>query len=156
LGGAGIAPVAPTVRIGQSSWAALAALEIPNPHVVVRLPDAAAVAALDLSSAPVVDPPLPSGQNVEFVALAGPRRLAMRVYERGVGETLSCGTGICAAAVAMAAAQGGEPGGEPWLVDVPGGTCEVALVGGGAVELTGPAVLVAELSIDPDWLGLAG
>lgn len=146
---------APAVRVGEGRWASLAALEIPNPHVVVELADSSAVEALDLTRPPAVDPPLPDGQNVEFVALTGPRRLAMRVHERGVGETLSCGTGICAAAVAMAVAHDGTPGGEPWLVDVPGGTCEVALLDDGAVELTGPAVLLAELAVDADWLAAA-
>lgn len=155
MGRAKALDAAPSVRVGEGTWDALAALEIPNPHVVVRLPDADAVQALDLSRAPAVSPALPDGQNVEFIALTGPRRIAMRVHERGVGETLSCGTGICAAAVAMAAACGEPTGGAPWLVDVPGGTCEVLLREDGGVELTGPAVLVAELSVDAAWLASA-
>ena len=138
----------PIVRIGHEQWASIAALMIPNPHVVVHLPDAAAVHALDLTAPPEVSPVLPHGQNVEFVASTGPRRLIMRVFERGVGETQSCGTGICAAAVAMAALQDSPPGEQRWHVDVPGGSCEVALLPDGGVELTGPAVIVAELSLD--------
>ena len=80
----------------------------------------------------------------------------MRVHERGVGETRSCGTGICAAAVAAAAAAGLGPDGVPWRVDVPGGTCEVAWTPDGEVSLTGPAVLVAEVEVDDDWLRAAG
>lgn len=158
MGRARLLTAAPSVGIGPRRWAALAAVEMPNPHVVVRLADASAIASLDLSQPPDVVPPLPAGQNVEFVAQTGPRRLVMRVHERGVGETMSCGTGICAAAVAMAAdaaaeqAAGPVPEEDPWLVDVPGGTCAVALRADGSVELTGPAVLVAELTVDARWL----
>jgi diaminopimelate epimerase len=128
------------------------ALEIPNPHVVVELPDERTLADLDLRRAPTVEPALPHGQNVEFVVRRGPRHLVMRVHERGSGETMSCGTGICAAAVALA----GEAAGEPWQVDVPGGTCSVEWAADGMVELTGPAVLVAEIDVDDAWLAAAG
>jgi diaminopimelate epimerase len=125
------------------------ALEIPNPHVVVTLDSAAAVDALDLTAAPHVDPALPAGQNVEFVASIGPQHLHMRVHERGVGETRSCGTGICAAVVACAK----TPGGPPWRVDVPGGRCIVTWRADGEVELAGPAVLVGSIELAPEWLG---
>jgi diaminopimelate epimerase len=134
------------------------ALEIPNPHVVVPLDSLEELAALDLSRAPSVEPALPNGQNVEFVVRRGPRWLQMRVHERGVGETRSCGTGICAAAVAAARTDGVEADGVPWRVDVPGGMCEVVWRPDGEVELTGPAVLVAEIDVDEAWLngGLNG
>ena len=74
------------------------------------------------------EPPLPDGQNVEFVVREGPRHLVMRVHERGVGETRSCGTGICAAVVAAVATEDGSGAdGTRWRVDVPGGTCPVTL-----------------------------
>jgi diaminopimelate epimerase len=128
------------------------ALEMPNPHVVVPVAGLDELEALDLSRPPVVEPPLPHGQNVEFVFRTGPRRLRMRVHERGVGETRSCGTGICAAAVAVAAADGVGADGQPWRVDVPGGSCEVVWHPDGEVELIGPAVLVAEVEVDDAWL----
>jgi diaminopimelate epimerase len=128
------------------------ALEIPNPHVVVELDSVAELEALDLTRAPVVEPALPHGQNVEFVVRRGPRHLQMRVHERGVGETRSCGTGICAVAVAVAQADGAGPDGLGWQVDVPGGTCEVVWRRDGEVELTGPAVLVAAIEVDDEWL----
>jgi len=138
--------------IGPGIPRAGTALEIPNPHVVVALDTLEELAALDLSRPPAVEPPLPHGQNVEFVVRRGERHLAMRVHERGVGETRSCGTGICAAAVATAAADGLGGDGIPWRVDVPGGTCEVTWQPDGEVELTGPAVLVAEIEVDDEWL----
>ena len=128
------------------------AVEMPNPHVVVPVASAAELAAMDLRTAPTVEPARPDGQNVEFVLRLGPRHLQMRVHERGVGETRSCGTGICAAAVATADADGTGADGTRWRVDVPGGTCEVVWHPDGDVELTGPAVLVGTVDLDPDWL----
>jgi diaminopimelate epimerase len=142
-------PVATAAPLGPR---AATALEMPNPHVVVPVASVADLDALDLTHAPVVEPSLPHGQNVEFVVRTGPRRLQMRVHERGVGETRSCGTGICAAAVAVAQADGSGPDGQAWRVDVPGGSCEVVWHPDGEVELIGPAVLVAEVEVDDDWL----
>jgi diaminopimelate epimerase len=136
------APSAPTPGL---------ALEIPNPHVVVPIATLDELAALDLSRAPIVTPPRPDGQNVEFVVRRGPRWLQLRVHERGVGETRSCGTGICAAAVAAATGDGSGADGSVWRVDVPGGTCEVVWTADD-VELSGPAVLVADLEVDDAWL----
>lgn len=129
----------------------VAAYDLPNPHVVVRLADnaAAELAGLDLVQPPSVQPPLPDGQNVEFVTLVGDHQLAMRVHERGVGETRSCGTGICAAVAAVTA---GSADPEPWTVDVPGGRCTVSHNPDGQLVLTGPAVLVAEVHLQPEWL----
>jgi diaminopimelate epimerase len=141
----------PVATAAPVSRAALAAVRMPNPHVVVQV-DAAELEALDLTRPPLVEPSLPDGQNVEFVALLGPRHLRMRVHERGVGETRSCGTGICAAAVAAATADGCGADGSTWRVDVPGGTCRVVWHADGGVELTGPAVIVAEVELTEDWL----
>jgi len=136
------------------------ALSLGNPHLacVVDAP----VAGFDLSAPPVVDPArFPDGANVEVVQICGDRHLEMRVYERGSGVTLSCGTGAVAAAVAAArhqvngtaAAAGGERSGLTgrWLVDVPGGRLTVTL-GETTTLLTGPAVIVAEGELDDGWL----
>jgi diaminopimelate epimerase len=129
------------------------AVSMGNPHVVVALPPGdrglAELGALRLEQPPVVTPGLPGGQNVEFVVRTGPRSVALRVHERGVGETRSCGTGVCAAVVATVAA-GGSGRGEEWAVDVPGG--RLAVTWGETVLLTGPAVLVAAGEIRPGWL----
>jgi diaminopimelate epimerase len=130
---------------------ALAAVLMPNPHVVVAVePDE--LDSLDLTRAPRVEPALPDGQNVEFIARLGPHHLRMRVHERGVGETRSCGTGICAAVVAAASADGTGADGATWRVDVPGGTCRVIWQPDGSIELIGPAVIVAEIDLDEQWL----
>ena len=132
-------------------------VEMPNPHVVVSVPDRAALDALDLTHVPLVEPSRPDGQNVEFVVRAGERHLVMRVHERGVGETRSCGTGICAVVVAAALADGAASGdGTTWRVDVPGGTCHVTWRADGSIHMTGPAVLVAEIDLDAAWLTAVG
>lgn len=69
----------------------------------------------------------------------------MRVHERGVGETRSCGTGACAAALATSFWADGEvEDHDTWIVEVPGGVLRVTALPGQHVELAGPAVLVAE------------
>ena len=95
----------------------------------------------------------PYGTNVEFVVPAEPLvqddvgHISMRVHERGVGETLSCGTGACAAAAAIRFWAGaGAP--DTWTVAVPGGEVGVRFFPGADgrehVELSGPAVIVAD------------
>ena len=127
---------------------------MPNPHVVVPRVGRASSPRSTCPPAARRRPPLPDGQNVEFVVRRGPRQLQMRVHERGVGETRSCGTGICAAAVAVAAADGLEPTGSPWRVDVPGGTCEVTWhADGGRADRAGRARRRRSTSTT-DWLAV--
>jgi diaminopimelate epimerase len=152
MGAPAVLDVRPVVSARPLAPVTGVALQVPNPHVVVTLGEAADLDTLDLSRPPSVEPALPSGQNVEFVVERSPRHLAMRVHERGVGETRSCGTGICAAVVARAIAGGTAADGATWRVDVPGGSCWVRWRTDGELELTGPAVLVAEVSAAPEWL----
>ena len=79
----------------------------------------------------------------------GDRHVAMRVHERGSGETRSCGTGACAVGLAAALADGAE---RPvtYRVDVPGGTLHVTLDDADSLTLTGPAEIVARGELD--WL----
>jgi diaminopimelate epimerase len=120
-------------------------LDLGNPHTVVLLPDGTDLAAADLNRAPVVDPVPVNGTNVELVVPLAPGHVRMRVHERGVGETRSCGTGAAAAALAARAwsVSGGAEAQDHWRVDVPGGTVQVRVLGD-RVELAGPAVLVAD------------
>ena len=119
-------------------------LDLGNPHVVVALPDSEDLAALDLAEAPEVHPVPPYGTNVEFVRPIGPGHIAMRVHERGVGETRSCGTGAAAAALATRWWAAADTATDVWRVDVPGGTLRVRALPGQQVELAGPAALVAD------------
>ncbi|GAB2460156.1 diaminopimelate epimerase [Xylanimonas ulmi] len=128
-------------------------VDLGNPHTVVALASVDELAGLDLTVAPQVAPAPPHGTNVELVVPLGESaaedgavvgRVRMRVHERGVGETQSCGTGAVAAALAVrtwAAAGGREPV-DTWFVEVPGGLLRVRALPGGRAELAGPAQLV--------------
>ncbi len=144
--GMGIPVIRPERPVVAGRWTG-AALELPNPHVVVELTTTQELDELDLSVPPTVEPALPDGQNVEFFVRTGPNQVQLRVHERGVGETRSCGTGICAVAVVAAGGQLTEA----WQVDVPGGRCTVGAVEG-QLTLSGPAVLVADIELDLDWV----
>ncbi|CAL4859345.1 diaminopimelate epimerase [Microbacterium sp. MM2322] len=125
-------------------------IDVGNPHVVVALSSEAELESLDLTLQPILDPHLAAGANVEFVVPADPLitdgvgAIRMRVFERGVGETLSCGTGVAASALAVRHWAGaGAP--DRWTVDVPGGRLGVRVVrtdAGERVLLSGPASLV--------------
>ena len=126
------------VRIGTSrhdgtGWS------MGNPHLVVL--DVTDLDTADLSQLPEVDGAgYPDGVNVELVQRLGAHHIRMRVHERGVGETRSCGTGACAAAVAAMDVAGERTA---YDVDIRGGRLVVEWTDEGRVLLTGPAELVA-------------
>jgi diaminopimelate epimerase len=141
----------PTVRARELHAARPGlSLSVGNPHVVVALASDDELDGLDLSWVPVLDPAPAEGANVEFVVPSDPLvvdgigRIRMRVHERGSGETLSCGTGAAAAALAVRHWAGaGAP--DDWAVEVPGGVLGVHVAPGGDgehVSLSGPAELV--------------
>jgi diaminopimelate epimerase len=127
------------------------AVDVGNPHLVCPV-DEPTLAALDLSTGPLVDPHVfPAGVNVEFAAVGAPPAGAdlyrrMRVFERGSGETMSCGSGACAVA-AVALDHAGLDAGTV-VVDVPGGRLTVRFTAG-ECWLSGPAVIVAHGTVDP-------
>jgi diaminopimelate epimerase len=124
----------------------IGAVSMGNPHAVLRV--------ADTKSAPVerIGPTIerharfPKRANVGFMQVIDAKHIALRVFERGAGETLACGTGACAA-VAVGQQRG-------WLeqevrVELPGGTAMVAWPGAGqSIWLTGPATTVFKGSID--------
>lgn len=129
-------------------------VNVGNPHRVVALADTAELEGIDLGRAPILEPEASGGANVEFVVLDEPlikegvAGLTMRVHERGVGETLSCGTGIAAAAIAIRHYAGGEQ--NYWKVTVPGGQVAVRMFpteDGEHVSISGPA----ELTYSGSW-----
>ncbi|WP_026875615.1 diaminopimelate epimerase [Jiangella gansuensis] len=134
------------VAVGGRTWEATP-VWVPNPHAVVFVSDLAEPGRL-------VEPPelrpasvFPESANVEFVADRGHKHIALRVWERGVGETRSCGTGVCAAAwVAMR--RDGVGAGARYVVDVPGGRLTVTERPDGELLLTGPAVLGLRGQVD--------
>ncbi len=125
-------------------------IDVGNPHVVVALPTHLELDGLDLTVQPILEPTPRHGANIEFVVPADPLvkggvgAITMRVFERGVGETLSCGTGVAAAALAVRL-WAGKAAPDQWRVDVPGGTLGVRVRqadDGEHVLLSGPATLV--------------
>jgi diaminopimelate epimerase len=143
-----------TVTVDDRSWPARH-IDMGNPHAVAFVADLAA--AGPLLRAPEVTPAeaYPQGVNVEFVVDRGPGHVALRVHERGSGETRSCGTGACAVMVAAARRDGRDPAadGRParYTVDVPGGRLLITERPDGVVEMTGPAVIVAQGTLEPAW-----
>jgi diaminopimelate epimerase len=133
----------PVARPGQG-------INVGNPHIVVAVADDAELDAIDLAYPPLLEPRPEHGANVEFVVPLDPMvvdgvgAIRMRVHERGVGETLSCGSGVAAAALAVRHWAGATAPNQ-WRVDVPGGTLGVRMFPteeGEHVGLSGPAALV--------------
>ncbi|WP_437582184.1 diaminopimelate epimerase [Paramicrobacterium sp. CJ85] len=125
-------------------------ISVGNPHIVVALADVDELALADLTYVPRVDPEPEEGANIELVVPRDPLvkdgigRISMRVHERGSGETLSCGTGVAASALATRHWAGAQAPNN-WRVDVPGGTLGVRMFAaedGEHVALSGPADLV--------------
>lgn len=125
-------------------------VNVGNPHVVVALSSDEELESADLTWIPIVEPEPAIGANVEFVVPRDPLvkdgvgRIRMRVHERGSGETLSCGTGAVAAALATRY-WAGEGAPSQWRVEVPGGVLGVRMwpaEDGEHVSLSGPAELV--------------
>lgn len=133
-----------TVRIGENSWPALH-IEVGNPHAVVFVEELQSLG--ELTSPPEVEGDYPDGVNIEFVVLLPNGELAMRVFERGVGETQSCGTGTCAVALAATIHQGKKLP-TRWVINPPGGQLIVDIDGHNNATLIGPAVLVKDVELD--------
>jgi diaminopimelate epimerase len=138
-----------TVEIGRVSIAGTVTIagrsyheaSVGNPHAVAIVDDPDAIAVGEVGPLVERDVAFPEGANVEFVARVAPNRLHLRVWERGVGETLACGSGMVVAA-AVAAGMGEEP----IEVVVPGGVGRVVFQSGSGY-LTGPA----ETAFTGEW-----
>ena len=121
-------------------------ISVGNPHAVVFVDDMSEIG--DLTEPPIVRPrdSYPEGVNVEFVKITDGNSIQMRVFERGSGETRSCGTGTCAVALAATLHTKGKlPA--TWIINPPGGRLEVSIDGHSNATLTGPAVLIRDVDI---------
>jgi len=118
-------------------------IDMGNPHAVVFVENISQVG--DLAQPPIVEPAdeYPEGVNVEFVEFLENGELKMRVHERGVGETRSCGTGTCAVALAATLKKGMRlPA--TWIINPPGGRLSVEIDAHNNAILTGPALLIKD------------
>jgi diaminopimelate epimerase len=122
------------------------AVNVGNPHVIFFVPDCDTVDLDRLGPIIENDPLFPERINVNIASIAGPAHLKLRVWERGAGLTLACGTGACATAVA--AIKSGRVS-SPVTVSLPGGDLEIAWQAGGTIRMTGPATHV--FTGEADW-----
>lgn len=125
------------------------AVNMGNPHLVFLVPDVAALDVGRLGAELERHPILPERGNIGFAQLTGPNRLRLRVFERGAGLTLACGSGSCAA---MVAARRRGLVGERVRLTVDGGEVEVAWPGEGPVTLIGPTARVFTGTLAPELL----
>ena len=129
-----------TVEAAGRSWDAVG-VSMGNPHCVVEWPDENLPTGMDLAA---IGPDFeknkifPEGVNTEFIYVRDATHLKMRVWERGSGETMACGTGACASAVAMVL-RGVSPRDVPIQIDLLGGTLSVTVRSDDHVLLSGPA-----------------
>ncbi|MDF9391352.1 MULTISPECIES: diaminopimelate epimerase [Methylococcus] len=122
------------------------AVSVGNPHAVITVADVDEAPVTRIGAALERHGIFPERANIGFMQVLGPHHARLRVYERGAGETLACGSGACAAAV-VGIVQGTLE--DPVRVDLPGGTLQIGWQGRGApVYLTGPAVTVFEGRIE--------
>jgi diaminopimelate epimerase len=129
-------------------------LSMGNPHAVVFVDDVDKAPVTTLGPTLELHPAfLPDKTNVEFAQVVDRATLRQRTWERGVGETLACGTGACAVAVA---AQVRGLAGRPLGIELRGGRLELDWSPGGTVRMTGPAREVAHGTLTEDFLASAG
>ncbi len=126
-----------------------AAVTTGNPHAVIEHPDPDRVVQT-LGPLIEVNARFPNRTNVEFIRSDGPGELTMRVWERGVGETMACGTGACAAAVAAVRLSGMT---SPVTVHLAGGDLDIAVDDDLEVTMTGPAELIYSGELSPELIG---
>lgn len=125
---------------------AFSAVSMGNPHAVIQVESCFDAPVERWGQAVQASQVFPEGVNVGFAEIVTRQHIRLRVYERGVGETLACGSGACAAAVSLIRLGLVDNGVD---VHLPGGVLEIAWAGDGAdVLMTGPAVLVYE----GEWL----
>ena len=122
------------------------AVNVGNPHVIFFVPDCDAIDLERLGPLIEADPLFPEKVNVNVATVRGPHNVQLRVWERGVGLTLACGTGACATAVAAIRSGRAQ---SPVTVALPGGTLTISWELGGPIEMEGPATHV--FTGNADW-----
>ncbi len=121
----------------------LTPVNVGNPHAVIFLDDAENAPLYDLGPKIEKHPAFPGGVNVEFAQMTGENEIRMRVWERGSGVTMACGTGACATAAA-AVKKGLCPAGEDITLRLDGGKLIINIGPDGSVTMTGPAETIYE------------
>ena len=150
MGRVSLGPMDVSVHTETGSWPAVGIAGMNN-HAISVVEDIADAGSLNEIPTALPVGTYPDGVNFEFIQTKSPNHIAMRTHERGVGETLSCGSGSCAAAYVHATSNHLN---DPWTVqvDVLGGTVYVDSDTDGILTLRGPAVFVSEGTIDSSLL----
>ncbi|TVR35801.1 MAG: diaminopimelate epimerase [Nitriliruptor sp.] len=146
------AAVVQTVDLDDGRRIPIGVVSMGNPHGVLCVDDVGTAPVGDLGPLLESHARFPAKANIGFARVLDTTSIDLRVWERGVGETAACGTGACAAVVAL---QRQELLGPEVQVHLPGGTLTIRHEPGGTVHMTGPAVEVATGHIDTDWLAHA-
>ncbi|QJD29419.1 diaminopimelate epimerase [Methylococcus geothermalis] len=134
-----------TVNIDGVDWT-FGAVSMGNPHAVITVPDVDAAPVARVGAALERHELFPERANIGFMQVLDSHHARLRVYERGTGETLACGSGACAAAV-VGMLRGALQ--DPVRIDLPGGALRIGWRGRGTpVHMSGPAVTVFEGSIE--------
>ena len=127
-----------------------AAINVGNPHVIFFVDDIDMIDLARLGPIIETDPLFPQRINVNVVTITGPSTLSLRVWERGAGLTLACGTGACASAVAAIRSKRVT---SPVTVSLPGGALTISWAPGETIRMTGPATHVFTGETDWDAFG---
>lgn len=137
------------VPIDHAGLPTPSAVDMGNPHLVFFVEDLERLDVVRLGSELQRHPLLPESANVGFAQLVEADRLRLRVFERGAGLTLACGSGACAA---MAAARRRGLVGDSARLILDGGEVEVAWAGAGPIRMAGPTAKVFHGTLDPEFL----
>ncbi len=134
-----------TIRISESP-VTLTPVSVGNPHAVIFVPDADKEDISGKGKAIEHHSEFPGGVNVEFVSVIGKNRLRMRVWERGSGITMACGTGACASVLA-AVSKGLADRNTDVSVQLDGGVLSIKVLDDDKVIMTGPAESICEVDV---------
>ena len=134
-----------TAKIGGISYL-IHPVSVGNPHAVIITDQSGLGLPERIGSEIEHHPMFPGGVNAEFVTVLSENRIRMRVWERGSGVTLACGTGACASA-AVCTAEGLCAGGQPVIAELDGGELELTVQEDGTVWMKGPAEFVFEAEV---------
>jgi diaminopimelate epimerase len=146
------AAVVQTVVLDDGLQVPIGVVSMGNPHGVLLVDDVTTAPVEELGPRLESHPRFPAKANIGFAQVIDATSIQLRVWERGVGETAACGTGACAAVVALQRQDRLDP---EVRVHLPGGTLTIHHEPGGTVHMTGPAVEVADGRLDASWLAAA-
>ncbi|ASC72127.1 Diaminopimelate epimerase [Halomicronema hongdechloris C2206] len=132
------------LRVAGQTWE-VTGVNIGNPHCVTFVEDVAELPLVTLGPQFEYHPAFPQRVNTEFIQIIGPKHLKMRVWERGAGATLACGTGACAALVAAALTGRCD---RTATVELPGGPLQIEWSANNRIYMTGPAERVFQGQVE--------